>query len=85
MTAVTICDSTLRAGSHAKRHSFTVDEVRAVAGALDAAGVPFIEVSHGDGLGGSSLNYGLSLTDEIDLIAAAADVIQHARRSGRGA
>lgn len=77
MTAVTICDSTLRDGSHAKRHAYTVDEVRAVAGALDAAGVPFIEVSHGDGLGGSSLNYGVSLTDEMDLIAAAADVIEH--------
>lgn len=75
---VTICDSTLRDGSHAKRHAFTTDEVRAVAGALDAAGVPCIEVSHGDGLGGSSLNYGLSLTDELELIAAAADVIESA-------
>jgi len=77
LTSVRICDSTLRDGSHAKRHAFTVDEVRAVAGALDLAGVPFIEVSHGDGLGGSSLNYGLSLTDEMDLIAAASDVIEH--------
>lgn len=77
MSAVTICDSTLRDGSHAMRHAFTVSDVRAVASALDAAGVPFIEVSHGDGLGGSSLNYGLSLTDEMELIAAAADVIEH--------
>ena len=76
MTSVTICDSTLRDGSHAKRHAFTVDEVRAVAGALDTARVPFVEVSHGDGLGGSSLNYGLSVTDELELIAAAADVIE---------
>jgi 4-hydroxy 2-oxovalerate aldolase len=76
MTAVTVCDSTLRDGSHAKRHAFTVDEVRAVASALDLAGVPFIEVSHGDGLGGSSLNYGLSVVDELELIAAAADVIE---------
>jgi 4-hydroxy 2-oxovalerate aldolase len=49
VTSVTICDSTLRDGSHAKRHAFTVEEVRAVAGALDAAGVPFVEVSHGAG------------------------------------
>jgi 4-hydroxy-2-oxovalerate aldolase len=76
VTSVTICDSTLRDGSHAKRHAFTVEEVRAVAGALDAAGVPFVEVSHGDGLGGSSLNYGLSLVDELELIAAAADVVE---------
>lgn len=78
MTAVTICDSTLRDGSHAMRHAFTVDQVRSVAGALDAAGVPFVEVSHGDGLGGSSLNYGLSLTDEMELIAAAAEVMENA-------
>ena len=71
MTAVTICDSTLRDGSHAKRHQITVEEVRAVVGALDRAGVPFIEVSHGDGLGGSSLNYGRSLVDEMALIEAA--------------
>jgi 4-hydroxy 2-oxovalerate aldolase len=71
VTAVTICDSTLRDGSHAKRHQITVDEVRAVVGALDRAGVPYIEVSHGDGLGGSSLNYGRSLVDEMALIEAA--------------
>jgi 4-hydroxy-2-oxovalerate aldolase len=76
MTAVTVCDSTLRDGSHAKRHAFTVEEVKAVARALDRAGVPFIEVSHGDGLGGSSLNYGLSAVDELELIAAAAGVIE---------
>jgi 4-hydroxy-2-oxovalerate aldolase len=77
VSTVTICDSTLRDGSHAKRHAFTVPEVGAVAGALDAAGVPCIEVSHGDGLGGSSLNYGLSLTDEMELIAGAAEVIEN--------
>jgi 4-hydroxy 2-oxovalerate aldolase len=76
VTPVTVCDSTLRDGSHAKRHAFTVEEVRAVAGALDRAGVPYIEVSHGDGLGGSSLNYGRSAVDELELIAAAADVIE---------
>ncbi len=77
MTAVRVCDSTLRDGSHAKRHAFTAEEVRAVAGALDRSGVPYIEVSHGDGLGGSSLNYGLSAVDELELIAAAAGVIEH--------
>jgi 4-hydroxy-2-oxovalerate aldolase len=76
---VTIVDSTLRDGSHAKRHQFTTAHVRAVAAALDRAGVPAIEVSHGDGLGGSSVNYGFSLVDEYDLLAAAAEVVERAR------
>jgi 4-hydroxy-2-oxovalerate aldolase len=77
--AITIVDSTLRDGSHAKHHQLTVDEVRAVASALDQAGVPVIEVSHGDGLGGSSINYGVSSTDEMELIAAAASTLRQAR------
>jgi 4-hydroxy 2-oxovalerate aldolase len=53
------------------RHRFTEDQVRAVVHALDGAGVEVIEVSHGDGLGGSSFNYGFSAVDEIALIRAA--------------
>lgn len=79
MPAVTIVDSTLRDGSHAKRHAFDVDEVRAVARALDRAGVAAIEISHGDGLGGSSFNYGFSATDELDLIRSAAAVLERAK------
>jgi 4-hydroxy 2-oxovalerate aldolase len=67
-----ITDSTLRDGSHAMRHRFTEDQVRAVVHVLDRAGVEVIEVSHGDGLGGSSFNYGFSAVDEIALIRAAA-------------
>ena len=66
-----ITDSTLRDGSHAMRHRFTEDQVRAVVHALDGAGVEVIEVTHGDGLGGSSFNYGFSAVDEIALIRAA--------------
>ena len=76
---ITVVDSTLRDGSHAKRHRFTVEQVRSVAAALDGAGVPWVEVSHGDGLGGSSFNYGLSLVDELELIATAADVLNTSR------
>ncbi len=68
-----ITDSTLRDGSHAIGHRFTEDQVRAVVHALDGAGVEVIEVSHGDGLGGSSFNYGFSAVDEIALIRAAVD------------
>jgi 4-hydroxy 2-oxovalerate aldolase len=66
-----ITDSSLRDGSHAKRHQFTVGEVTAIVAALDDAGVPVIEVTHGDGLGGSSFTYGFSRTPEQDLISAA--------------
>jgi len=74
-----ITDSTLRDGSHAMRHRFTEDQVRAVVHALDGSGVEVIEVSHGDGLGGSSFNYGFSLTDEIALVRAAVAEAARAR------
>jgi 4-hydroxy 2-oxovalerate aldolase len=78
-TDVRITDSTLRDGSHAMSHQFTEEQVRAVVSALDRAGVQVIEVSHGDGLGGSSFNYGFSLVDEFDLIAAAVDEATRAK------
>ncbi len=74
-----LTDSTLRDGSHALRHQFTPQQAAAIAGALDAAGVPVIEISHGDGLGGSSFNYGFSGTDERELLRAAAAAVSRAR------
>ncbi len=65
MKAPRLVDTTLRDGSHAMRHQFTRDQVRQVVKALDAAGVPVIEVSHGDGLAGSSVQYGVSHTSEM--------------------
>jgi 4-hydroxy 2-oxovalerate aldolase len=76
---VRLTDSCLRDGSHAKRHRFTVEDVRAMVSALDAAGMPVVEVSHGDGLGGSSFTYGFSLTDERELIRAAAETATRMR------
>ncbi|MFI7600449.1 4-hydroxy-2-oxovalerate aldolase [Actinoplanes sp. NPDC049681] len=76
---VRITDSTLRDGSHAKRHQFTAAEVASVVAALDAAGVPVIEVAHGDGLGGSSFTYGLSRTPEQELIEVAVRTATRAR------
>jgi 4-hydroxy 2-oxovalerate aldolase len=76
---VRITDSTLRDGSHAMRHQFTEPQVRAIVHALDTSGVQVIEVSHGDGLGGSSFNYGFSREEEFDLIAAAVQEARHAK------
>lgn len=76
---VRITDSALRDGSHAKGHQFTETIVRSVVAGLDDAGVPVIEVAHGDGLGGSSFTYGLSATDERALIAAAVNETRHAK------
>ncbi|MBK5307960.1 MAG: 4-hydroxy-2-oxovalerate aldolase [Frankiaceae bacterium] len=76
---VRVTDSSLRDGSHAKRHQFTEEQVIAIVGALDEAGVPVIEVSHGDGLGGSSFNYGFSKTPEQDLIRAAVKTAKTAK------
>jgi 4-hydroxy 2-oxovalerate aldolase len=74
-----VTDSSLRDGSHAKRHQFTVDHVVDIVAALDDAGVPVIEVTHGDGLGGSSFNYGFSHTPELDLIRAAVKTAKTAK------
>ena len=72
---ITMVDTTLRDGSHAVKHSFTEAQVAAIAGGLDRCGVPMIELSHGDGLSGSSYTYGMSAVNEFELLKAAAGVI----------
>jgi 4-hydroxy 2-oxovalerate aldolase len=74
-----LTDSTLRDGSHAVAHQFTEAQVRRVVRALDMSGVPVIEVSHGDGVGGSSFNYGFSHTNEMVLIRAAVEEARQAK------
>ena len=76
---ITVVDSSLRDGSHAMRHQFTAEQVRAVASGLARARVPIVEISHGDGLGGASINYGFSRVDEYELIEAALKVLGETR------
>lgn len=74
-------DMTLRDGMHPKRHQITLDQMKAIATALDEAGVPLIEVTHGDGLGGASVNYGFPAHSDEEYLSAVVPLLKKARVS----
>jgi len=79
MKDIKITDVTLRDGSHAVAHQFTEQQVRDVTRALNDAGMHYIEVTHGDGLGGSTIQYGRSLVNDLKLIETAVDEVTNSK------
>jgi 4-hydroxy-2-oxovalerate/4-hydroxy-2-oxohexanoate aldolase len=78
---VTLHDMSLRDGMHPKRHQITLDQMVSVATALDAAGIPLVEVTHGDGLGGASINYGFPLHTDEEYLRAVIPKLKRTRVS----
>jgi 4-hydroxy 2-oxovalerate aldolase len=75
---VQLVDSSLRDGMHSVEHRFSVEQVRTIARGLDGAHVPVIEVTHGDGLGGSSIQYGTAAASDEALVEAAVGAVDDA-------
>jgi 4-hydroxy-2-oxovalerate/4-hydroxy-2-oxohexanoate aldolase len=78
---ITVHDMCLRDGMHPKRHLITVDEMVDIATAMDDAGIPMIEVTHGDGLGGASVNYGFPAASDEDYLTAVCKAVKNTKVS----
>ena len=78
---ITVHDMCLRDGMHAKRHQITINDMVKVSKAMDEAGIPMIEVTHGDGLGGASVNYGFPAARDEEYLTAVCKEMKNAKIS----
>jgi 4-hydroxy-2-oxovalerate/4-hydroxy-2-oxohexanoate aldolase len=78
---ITVHDMTLRDGMHPKRHQMTLEQMKTIAQGIDEAGIPLIEVTHGDGLGGASVNYGFPAHSDEEYLAAVVPLMKRAKVS----
>jgi 4-hydroxy-2-oxovalerate/4-hydroxy-2-oxohexanoate aldolase len=78
---IKVHDMSLRDGMHPKRHQITIEQMKAIAQGLDEAGVPLIEVTHGDGLGGASVNYGFPAASDEEYLRAVIPLLKQAKVS----
>ncbi len=78
---ITVHDMCLRDGMHPKQHKITVDDMVTIARAMDEAGMPLIEVTHGDGLGGASVNYGFPAASDEEYLTAVCNAVKSTRVS----
>lgn len=80
-TKITVHDMSLRDGMHPKRHQITIEQMKSIAKGLDDSGVPLIEVTHGDGLGGASVNYGFPAATDEEYLRAVIPLLKRAKVS----
>jgi len=78
---ITVHDMCLRDGMHPKQHQITVEQMVTIARAMDEAGIPMIEVTHGDGLGGASVNYGFPAASDEDYLSAVCKAVKNTKVS----
>ncbi len=78
---ITLHDMTLRDGMHPKRHLMSLEQMKSIAMGLDNAGIPLIEVTHGDGLGGSSVNYGFPAHTDEEYLGTVIPLMKQAKVS----
>lgn len=78
---ITVHDMSLRDGMHPQRHQITIEQMKSISAGLDEAGVPLIEVTHGDGLGGASVNYGFPAASDEEYLRAVIPQMKRAKVS----